>query len=136
MDEAKYIKFLEQAYKELPEIIHKRKRFEITNVRGKIIKTRTIISNFREIAKQFSRNEGHFFRFILKELGVRGDTNEKGELTLHSKFQPTILNKSVQKYFKTYVECKHCSSPDTELSSDFSQIKCKACGHIEHVSKI
>ncbi|NCC70613.1 translation initiation factor IF-2 subunit beta [bacterium] len=136
MEKEEYLKLLDNAYLELPEVLYKKERFEIPNVKGKIIRSRTIITNFREISKHLSRDENHFLRFILKELGVRGEKNEKGELTLHSKFQAHVLNKSVESYFKNYIQCSHCLSPDTELVSDGSILKCKACGHQEKISKI
>jgi translation initiation factor 2 subunit 2 len=136
MEEKEYLKLLDKAYSELPEVLYKKERFEIPKVTGKIIKTRTIITNFKDIAKHFSRPEDHFYKFLLKELGVRGEYNNKGELTLHSRFQPTVLNKSVEKYFHEFVECPHCHSPDTILMNDHTLLKCNACGHQEKIPKL
>lgn len=136
MEEKDYINLLDKAYGELPEVLYKKERFEVPQVRGKIIKTRTIINNFREIAKHISRDEAHFYRFFLKEIGVRGELNDRGEVTLYSKFQPTILNKAVNSYYKQYVECPHCNSPDTVLNEDKTILKCNACGHQEKKPKV
>lgn len=136
MDEMEYNKLLDKAYSELPEVLYKSKRFEIPQVRGKLIKSRTVISNFRDITKQLSREEEPFSRFMLRELGVRGDISPRGELILHSRFQPAILNKGVEKFYKEYVQCEHCNSPDTEIVSDDTIIKCKACGHQKKIPKL
>ncbi len=136
MEEKEYLGLLDKAYSELPQVLYKKERFEIPQVKGRLIKSRTVINNFREIAKHFSRNEGHFFRFMLKEVGVRGETNDKGELTLHSRFQPTMLNKAVEKYFKQFVQCPHCNSPDTVFMNDATVLKCNACGHQEKISRV
>jgi len=137
MDIKEYEKLLNEAYTELPKVLYKKERFVIPDVKGRIIKTRTQITNFREIAKHLSRSEQHFFKFILKELGVRGDLNEKnGNIILYSKFQPTMLNKAVLKYFKEFVECSHCNSPDTVFINNNMSLKCNACGHQEKIKQL
>lgn len=130
MDETTYKQLLDKAYEDLPQVLHKTTRFKIPEVTGRIVKTRTQITNFVDIAKHLERDENHFLRFFLKEIGVRGELEKNGTLTLHSKFQPTMLNKLVNKYFSTYVECPNCNSPDTILSAS-GEFKCNACGHSE-----
>lgn len=136
MDEKEYTELLEKAYKDLPEVLYKKERFEVPEVRGRLVKSRTVVTNFRDIAKHLARDEDHFYKFMIKEVGVRGDISPRGELILHSRFQPAVLNKGVQNYFKTYVQCPHCNSPDTILMNDRSVMKCNACGHQEKVQKI
>ena len=137
MEEKDYITLLDQAYEELPEVLHKKERFEVPEVRGRIVKTRTNITNFKDIAKHLSRDPNHMFRYLLKFVGVRGDLNEeRGEVVLHSRFQPAVLNKAVNKYFNEYVVCPHCNSPDTDLVENASLKKCNACGHQEKVQQV
>ncbi|MCA9486209.1 translation initiation factor IF-2 subunit beta [Candidatus Woesearchaeota archaeon] len=136
MEESEYVKLLDKAYASLPAVLYKKERFEIPEVRGKLIKSRTLITNFRDIAKHFARTEEHFFTFMLKDLGVRGEHNQRGELTLHSRFQPAMLNRSVQKYFQSYVQCPHCHSPDTVIGEDGVSLRCKACGHETRVQRV
>ena len=136
MDDSKYEQLLEQCYNELPEVLTKKQRFEIPEVRGRVVKTRTIINNFADISKHFNRDTAHMYRFMIKFVGVRGELNEKGEITLFSKFQPAMLNKGVHSYFSQYVECSYCKSPDTVLLDNNLKIKCKACGHEEKVLQI
>ncbi len=137
MDDTKYEQLLDQAYSELPEVLYKKARFVVPEVKGRLIKTRTQISNFGEIAKHLARDQDHFFKYMLKFVGVRGDLNEqRGEVILHSRFQPAILNKGVSKYFKEYVECSHCTSPDTVLIEQNGLKKCNACGHQEKVARL
>lgn len=136
MDEVEYTQLLDKAYADLPEVLYKKERFEIPQVKGRLIKTRTVITNFKDIAKHFSREENHFFKFMLKEVGVRGDLNDRGEIILHSRFQPAVLNKAVLSYFKHYVECGHCNSPDTIFMDNGMTLKCNACGHQQKISQI
>jgi len=136
MEEKEYLELLDQAYSELPQVLYKKERFEIPKVSGRLIKSRTVINNFREIAKHFSRDEDHFFKFMLKEVGVRGEIGNRGDMILHSRFQPAMLNKAVETYFERFVKCPHCTSPDTEFMNDGTILKCKACGHQEKISKV
>ena len=134
MEESEYSSLLDKAYEELPQVLYKEKRFEVPQVKGKLIKSRTVINNFRDIAKTLVREEEGFSKFMLRELGVRGDIDPRGGLVLHSRFQPGMLNKGVLNYFKKYVECPNCKSPDTTL--DGTKLVCKACGHQEKVPEL
>jgi translation initiation factor 2 subunit 2 len=134
MDKEKYLKYLDNAYDELPEFSKISKRFEIPKVSGIITRAKTTIRNFREIAKNFRRDENHLLKFFLKEVGVRGEILKNGYLDLHSKFNPSFLNKTVEKYFNSFVKCPNCESPDTELVENNTKIRCTACGHIETLS--
>ena len=136
MDVKEYEKLLDQFYSELPEVLTKKQRFVIPDVKGRVIKTRTVVSNFGDIAKHFNRDISHMYRFMLKFVGVRGELNDKGEMTLFSRFQPAMLNKGVHSYFNQFVECSYCKSPDTEILENNLKIKCKACGHEEKIPQI
>lgn len=136
MDQATYESLLDKAYADLPEVLYKRDRFEVPEVRGRLIKSRTVISNFSDIAKHLARETSHFSKFMLKDLGVRGEVDTKGELVLHSRFQPGALNKAVKNYFAQYVTCSNCNSPDTELNAEGTEVKCKACGHVGKVNRL
>lgn len=136
MDEKEYLESLDKAYSELPEVLYKKGRFEVPKVTGKLIRSRTIINNFKEIAKILSRDENHLLKYFLKEAGVRGEIDNRGELVLHSRFQPASLNNIVETYFKNFIECTHCRSPDTTMSDDYTKIVCKACGHEAGISRI
>ena len=135
MDKNTYLNLLDKVYEELPKEIHKKTRFEIPKVSGKFIKTRTLISNFSNIADIFSRDTNHFFRFFIKDLGIRGEI-KNGSVILFSKFAVSHLNKTVEKYFKEFVECKNCQSPDTKLDGENLKVKCIACGYSFDIKKI
>ena len=137
MEVEKYKQLLDNCYSELPEVLYKKERFEIPQVSGRIVRTRTQITNFLEIAKHFQRDVLHMYRFFLKFLGMRGEYNENnGMVTLFSRFQPAMLNKGVKVYYDQYVECEYCKSPDTELLNNNLLKKCKACGHEQKVPQI
>lgn len=136
MDDKQYEELLDKAYSQLPEVLYKKGRFELIQVKGKLIKSRTVIYNFKNIAKQLVRTEEHLLKYFLREAGVRGEVTNNGSLVLYSRFQPAILNKIVEKYFNTYVECPYCRSPDTEFINNGMMLKCKACGHEEKILQL
>jgi putative translation initiation factor aIF-2 beta subunit len=137
MDKKNFEEMLDNCYKDLPENVKKNSRFEIPSVTGNISKSKTIIKNFLEISKTLNREIGHFLRFVLKELGVRGEIDETTKyLNLHSKFNPKIINKVILTYFDKFVKCVNCNSPDTELVQNSTTIKCSACGNSRNVTKI
>ncbi len=129
MDDKEYLELLDNAYQQLPDVLYKKGRFEIPKVSGKLIKSRTVITNFKEISQNFARDKNHLLKYFLREAGVRGEIDPKENLILHSRFQPAILNKIIENYFTAYVECPNCRSPDTELVNN--ELKCKACGYVE-----
>lgn len=136
MNQESYEKLLDNAYSELPEVLYKKDRFVVPEVSGKLIKSRTVIKNFKDIAKHLSRDIGHFSKFMLKDLGVRGELDDRKNLVLHSRFQPAGLNNAVMKYFKQFVECDHCNSPDTVFENSGSVLKCNACGHTGNIPRL
>ena len=86
MDSTKYEKLLDNCYSELPEVLYKKERFEIPEVSGRIVKTRTQITNFGDIAKHLQREISHMYRFFLKFLGMRGELNDRnGNVILFSR---------------------------------------------------
>jgi len=136
MDIKDYEVLLDKAYEELPEVLYKKERFVVPLVKGKLIKSRTIVTNFTQIAKHLERDIEHFSKFMLKDLGVRGEVGNRGDLILHSRFQPEGLNKAVNKYFKQFVECSHCTSPDTVFEKNGTVLKCNACGHTANIPRL
>lgn len=130
MDEDIYKKLLDKTYEELPETVFEKNRFEIPKVKGKIIKSITTITNFKDILKTLDRDSEHLSKYILKEVGVRGKILDNGFLSLFTKANPAFLNTILEKYFNQFVKCSNCLSPDTKLENN--KIVCSACGHIRN----
>ena len=59
-----YKEMLEKARSNLPEHVFQNERFEIPNVRGHIQGSRTILSNFNQIASSLGRDPNHMLKFI------------------------------------------------------------------------
>ncbi|WP_290901190.1 translation initiation factor IF-2 subunit beta [Ferroglobus sp.] len=132
-----YEELLERALKMLPENVVKRERFEIPKVSLQREGTKTIIKNFSSIAKALNRSEEHIFKYLVRSLGTAG-VIESGRLVLQGKFTEEEVQREVEDYVKTYVLCKECGAPDTELVREerILFVKCLACGAKHSVRSI
>jgi len=129
MTNTDYEKLLESAYKDIKPVKSKIDRFEIPNVEGHIEGTKTIITNFKQIASYLRREVPQILKYLLRELAVSGSM--KGDrLVLTRKVSSKAINEKIQQYAKTFVICKECGKPDTELLKQdrFTFIHCLACG--------
>ena len=124
-----YEALLDKAYKEMPEAVTEKHRFEIPKVRGHIQGNRTIISNFLQLASHFNRKTEHMLKFILKELATPGDV-KNGQLLLGAKIPASRINEKIEKYAHEFVLCTECGKPDTSMEEEKGVrfLKCAACG--------
>jgi translation initiation factor 2 subunit 2 len=134
---ADYKKLLKKSFEELPESAAQRSRFEIPKVKGHIQGNNTIVTNFRQIAKHFGRNENHFLKFILKEIASPGKFS-KDLLIIGRKVSSSLVNEKIHKYAEIFVLCPACGRPDTILEEEkgVTILKCTACGTKHPVRKI
>lgn len=125
-----YKKLLGEARKELPEHVFQKERFELPKVKGHIQGSRTIISNFLQIANTLRREPDHMLKFVLRELATPGEIKKSGSVIVGSKVPASRINDKVKQYASTYVFCYECGKPDTKIEKEGSLnfIKCMACG--------
>jgi translation initiation factor 2 subunit 2 len=128
MDKTEYIQLLKKARASLPEQVFEKSRFEIPKIDSFAEGNRTIITNWRDIAKQIRRDE-HFAKLLAKELAT-SYTEEGGRLVFAGKFPKDSLTKQLAEYVKVYVICRECKKPDTKLVKDGRMLimVCEACG--------
>ncbi len=124
-----YEELLKKAITELPKIEKTDERFVIPKVQGHIQGTKTVISNFHQIAQTIRRPVEHILKYVLKELATPGEI-QGTQLMIGRKISASIINDKIEKYVQTYVICKECTRPDTNMTkeADFLIIKCQACG--------
>jgi translation initiation factor 2 subunit 2 len=130
MEMEEYKKLLKDARKELPEHVFQKERFEIPNVKGHIQGSRTVISNFLQIANTLGRQPEHMLKFILRELATPGDIKKSGSIIIGAKIPASRINEKIKQYANSYVFCYECGKPDTKIEKEgsFSFLKCTACG--------
>ncbi|MFH1359266.1 MAG: translation initiation factor IF-2 subunit beta [archaeon] len=124
-----YNKLLDQAYKELKPIEKSKERFEIPKIEGHHEGTKTILTNFPQVASYLRRNQEHLLKFLLKELATSGSI-KGNRVILQRKIPSGKINEKIQEYTKEFVLCNQCKKPDTELIKEkgISFIHCLACG--------
>ncbi len=132
-----YHKLLKKAIKDLPEKLTSKERFQIP--RGDVFYegNTTILKNFTEIANLISRENKHFFSYLLKELGTAG--GQEGERAIfQGKIPANMIQDRIKTYIENYVLCKECHKPDTYLVRENRTLimRCEACGAFHPVKEI
>lgn len=132
-----YEQMLSEAYEKIKPVESNIDRFEVPKVEGHIEGVKTIITNFRIIANYIRREPEHFLKFLLNELASPGVI--KGDrLILTRKISSSLINEKIKLYVDSYVICKECKKPDTEIQKEdrVNFIHCLACGARKPIAKI
>ena len=126
----KYEDMLKRGRDLLPESVHAADRFEVPKVRGHLQGSRTVLSNFAEIASTLGREHNHLLKFILKELATPGEMKKNGYVVMGSKVAASRINEKIKQYARIFVICPECGKPDTKIvkEREVSFMKCQACG--------
>ena len=129
MEEFDYEKMLEDAQSQIPEKIKSQERFEIPKVIGRFQGNKTVITNLSEISQALGRDINHMIKYLTKSLAAAIET--QGSLVIFGrKIKSDLINEKIGAYAKTYVICKECTRPDTQLVREdrILFLKCQACG--------
>jgi len=124
-----YEKLLSEAYKDIKPIEHSGERFEIPKIQGHAEGTKTILTNFPQIASALRRDQEHMLKFLLKELATSGKIKDN-RVILQRRIPSAKINEKIQEYTNEFVLCRECKKPDTELMRQdrITFIHCLACG--------
>lgn len=125
----KYEALLKKAKKELPEVKVVKERFEIPKVLGHVEGNKTIISNFNQILSVLRRDGSKLIKYLQRALATPA-TYHSPRLIFGRKLSSSMINEKIKKFAETFVLCKECGRPDTQLvrENDAVVIKCTACG--------
>jgi len=123
-----YKQLLEKLYAKVKPITAS-ERFEIPKVKGHVEGTKTIITNFVQIADILRRPKEHIAKYLSKELAALGII-EGERLILNRKLSSSQINEKLKSYTEEFVICKECKKPDTELikQNRLTLLHCLACG--------
>jgi translation initiation factor 2 subunit 2 len=136
MDLDNYEELLDKAYEKIPDNVKKSSRFEIPTVEIRIESRNTFITNFNKIISTLNREKKHFVGIFLKKAGTMGEIRGQ-QLFLKGQYKEQVLNRLIENYTKTYVLCKICNKPDTEIQREGKKLflKCTACGAREEIKE-
>jgi translation initiation factor 2 subunit 2 len=124
-----YEQMLSEAREKLPKPLVGSERFEIPKVRGQVEGSKTIVSNFFQIADALSRKPQHLLKYVQRELATPGEFRKQAVL-FGSKMPASKINEKIKSYADEFVFCKECGKPDTKMTKegDVYYIKCQVCG--------
>jgi translation initiation factor 2 subunit 2 len=124
-----YETLLKNAYEKVKPVETNIERFEAPKVQGMLEGSKTIITNFNQIASYLRRNPEHLLKFLSRELASSAII-EDSRLVLQRKMSSAKINEKIQLYIKEFVICQECKKPDTELLKEdrFLFVHCLACG--------
>ncbi|MFX0027909.1 MAG: translation initiation factor IF-2 subunit beta [Candidatus Hermodarchaeota archaeon] len=136
MDLNNYEDLLEKAYEKIPENVKKSSRFETPKVELRIESRNTFVTNFNKIISTLNRDRRHFLGVFLKSAGTMGEVRGQ-QLFLKGQYKEQVLNRLIDNYTKTYVLCKICNKPDTQIQREGKKLylKCTACGAREEIKE-
>jgi translation initiation factor 2 subunit 2 len=125
-----YTELLKRAKEKMPEVVHEKERFQIPKIRGHIEGSKTILSNFIQIAQHLHRPVEHMLKFVLRELATAGVIKKSGLMVLSTKVPASRINQKIRQYAHEFVLCITCGKPDTEMNKEGLAmfVKCQACG--------
>ena len=131
-----YDELLEKAYEKIPDNVKKSSRFQIPKVEIRIEAKNTYITNFNKIINILNRDKKHFIGIFLKKAGTMGELRGQ-QLFLKGTYKEQVLDKLIEQYSKTYVLCRICNKPDTEIQREGKKLflKCTACGSREEINE-
>lgn len=121
---------LKRALNQIPESVKQADRFEIPNIVGYLEGTKTVLSNFVQIANTLQRKPEHMLKYILRELAAKGEIKNSGLVVINSKVSSSRINEKIKQYAKEFVVCRECGKPDTKMikEGDITFLRCMACG--------
>jgi translation initiation factor 2 subunit 2 len=134
MDINNYDELIDKAYEKIPDNVKKLSRFEIPKIEIRIEAKNTYITNFNKIINSLNRDRKHFIGVFLKKVGTMGEMRGQ-QLFIKGIYKEIVLNRLIEQYSKTYVLCKICNKPDTDIQREGKKnyLKCTACGAREEI---
>lgn len=124
-----YTALLKKAKSQLPEIKATTERFEVPKVTGHIQGVKTIITNFGQMCAVIRREPAELLKYLQRELATPA-TLEDHRLVLGRKLSSQLINEKIAQFCKSFVLCRECGKPDTQLIKEDRIVfmKCTACG--------
>lgn len=131
-----YEDLLKKAYTQVTEPTEFADRFVMPEAKVTIEGKTTILDNFAEVAAVIRRDQDHFMKYLLGELGTAGKI-DGNRAVFNGKFESSLISMMVRNYIEDYVICSECGRPDTRLVKDDRVLilRCDACGSHRPVRK-
>ncbi len=124
-----YEDLLDRGMDEVPDDASGSERFELPVVDTRKEGSRTVVTNFGDIAETINRQEDRLCKYLMDELGASGRV-ESGEMVINGELRRGEIQSRLKQFAEDYVFCPECESPDTEVLKEkgVEILKCQACG--------
>ena len=125
-----YEKLLDAAYKNLPEKVSHKERFEAPVFEAFTEGNKTVIKNFNTVVDKLRREKAFVVKWLSKEMAVPV-VEENERVILQRRIHVDVLNKKLSEFIQKFVVCKECKRPDTkimEMGHGIKKLVCEACG--------
>jgi len=131
-----YEALLDTAYSQISEPETETGRWSCPEPKVMLEGKTTILENFADILSSIRRDEDHFMKYLLSELGTAGKIDGT-RVIFNGKFESSLFESFVNSYVQDYVICSECGKPDTRLVKDDRVLilRCDACGSHRPVRK-
>ncbi len=131
-----YIAYLDRALSKIPEIKGSGERFVVPEPKLLTEGKTTVLENFAAIADKLNREPEHLFKFLLRELGTAGKSDDSRAI-FQGRFSQDTVGAIIDAYVSEYVTCSECGRPDTHLikSGRVLTLRCDACGAHRPIAK-
>lgn len=125
-----YEEMLENALKNLPNVVSITDRYTLPDLEIKHEKNKTYVLNIKEILYKIKRSPEEFRSDFLRILGVPGRF-EREVLVLNGLINRETLKRKLEEYVKFFVICEICKKPETIIinENNIRYLKCEACGN-------
>ena len=132
-----YKDLLDRAFQNMPSGETKTERFVIPQAKISIEGKTTVLENFKEIADVLNREKAHLLKYLSRELGTAGRSDDDRAI-FQGKFFSEQINDLIKEYSDEFVICSECGRPDTRLVrvGRVMTLQCDACGGHRPLSKI
>lgn len=129
MKAKEYEELLDKAHSELPEILKEYSRFVTPQIRARIQGKTTVVQNLGEVSKIINRKPDMLGKYLLREFGTMGSSDDQ-RLLMKGQFRQYQIQEKFEEFLRLYVICPECSRPDTRIIQEMrvNFLKCEACG--------
>ena len=112
------------------EGVEKVHRMELPRIDLVWVGNKTTIRNFKQIADILRREPQRLLVFLGRELATATNMDNEGRAFLAGRKDPESIRRVIARFYRDYVVCPVCGSPDTKLVRErkITFLVCEACG--------
>ena len=110
-------------------------RYRMTPIQVTVQKTKSVLTNLKEVAKDLERDPRMLIEYFKKRFGISLKYEESKDRAEVKGVDQDQFQTAVYEFIQFFVLCPTCRNPETVLSKrgEVLSIACKACSHSDVV---